>query len=116
MTLPLTTGPGTIAVMVSLGLSHAAYSEYRQDFQFVFAALAATIVMAVAIYLCFAFSDRMALILGRGGMNIAVRLSAFILFCIGVQIVWTGASDLLGTLLSTRAPSHGSLSIRFALL
>ena len=42
MTLPLTTGPGTIAVMISLGLSHAVYSGYRQDFQFVFAALAAT--------------------------------------------------------------------------
>jgi multiple antibiotic resistance protein len=115
MTLPLTTGPGTIAVMTSLGLSHAAFSG-GQDFQFVFAALAATIVMAVAIYLCFAFSDRMELILGRGGTNIAVRLSAFILFCLGVQIVWTGVSDLLGTLVSTRALSHGSLSIGFALL
>jgi multiple antibiotic resistance protein len=116
MTLPLTTGPGTIAVMISLGLSHAAYSGDGQGFQFVLAALTATVVMAGAIYLCFAFSDRMATILGRGGTNIAVRLSAFILFCLGVQIVWTGASDLLGPLLSTRAPTHGSLVTEFALI
>jgi multiple antibiotic resistance protein len=110
MTLPLTTGPGTIAVMISLGLSHAAFSEYGQDLQFVFAALAATIVMAVTIYFCFAFSDRMELILGRGGTNIAVRLSALILFCLGVQIVWTGASELLGTLISTRTPSAACMN------
>ena len=40
--------------------------------------------------------------LGRGGTDIAVRLSAFILFCLGVQILWTGASDLLATLNTPR--------------
>lgn len=55
LTLPLTTGPGTIAVMISLGLSRSVYSDYLQ---FVVASLAASIVMAAVIYVCFAYSDR----------------------------------------------------------
>ena len=47
LTLPLTTGPGTIAVMISLGLSRSAYSDYSQDFQFFVAAILAAMVMAV---------------------------------------------------------------------
>jgi multiple antibiotic resistance protein len=96
LTLPLTTGPGTIAVLISLGLSHAAYSD--NDFGFFLAGLLATATMAIAIYICFAFSDRVEKVLGRAGTDIAVRLSAFILFCLGVQIIWTGVSDLLASI------------------
>jgi len=107
LTLPLTTGPGTIAVMVSLGLSRAAYSDYGQDFSFLLSGLLATVVIATAIYVCFAFSDWLERMLGHAGTDIAVRLSAFILFCLGVQIIWTGASDLLGCVGSSCAlPPH----------
>ncbi len=58
LTLPITTGPGTIAVMISLGLSRAAYSDHTQNFRFVVASLLATVAMAAAIYGCFAYSDR----------------------------------------------------------
>jgi multiple antibiotic resistance protein len=102
LTLPLTTGPGTIAVLVSLGLSHAGYSGNDQNFSFFFAGLLATATMACAIYVCFAFSDRVEKVLGRAGTDIAVRLSAFILFCLGVQIIWTGVSDLLTSALLVR--------------
>lgn len=100
LTLPLTTGPGTIAVMISLGLSRAAYSDYSHDFRFFIASLLATIVMAMLVYVCFAYSNWIERVLGRGGTEIAVRLSAFILFCLGVQIIWTGASDLLRIVVS----------------
>ena len=96
LTLPLTTGPGTIAVMISLGLSRAAYSDNSHNFRFFIASLLATAVMALMIYVCFAYSNWIERVLGRGGTEIAVRLSAFILFCLGVQIIWTGATDLLG--------------------
>ena len=46
--------------------------------------------MGATIYFCFAYSNWIERVLGRGGTEIAVRLSAFILFCLGVQIVWTG--------------------------
>ena len=95
LTLPLTTGPGTIAVMISLGLSRSAYVDPRAEFAFLIGGLLATLTIAAAIYLCFHFADWVSKVLGRGGTDIAVRLSAFILFCLGVQIVWTGVSDLL---------------------
>ena len=97
LTLPLTTGPGTIAVMISLGLSRTAYSDYREDVVFFLASLLATVVMAAGIFVCFAYSDRVERVLGRSGTDIAARLSAFILFCLGVQIIWAGASYLLAS-------------------
>ncbi len=55
----------------------------------------ASAVIAITIFLCFAYADRVQRLLGPGGTDIAVRLSAFILFCLGVQILWSGASELL---------------------
>ena len=100
LTLPLTTGPGTIAVMISLGLSRSPSSELSQDLRYAAANMLAAIVIAGTIYLCFAYSDRVEKMLGHGGTDIMVRLSAFILFCIGVQIIWSGATDLIGTVIA----------------
>jgi multiple antibiotic resistance protein len=98
LTMPLTTGTGTIAVMISLGLSRSGYSGYSIDLRFIVASLLAALVIALTIYVCFAYSHRVERLLGRGGTDIVVRLSAFILFCIGIQIIWNGASDLIGSI------------------
>ena len=81
--------------MISLGLSRSAYSNVTEDVRFFLASLVATVVMAAMIYVCFAYSDRIERLLGGSGTDIAARLFAFILFCLGIQIIWTGASDLL---------------------
>ncbi len=101
LTLPLTTGPGTIAVVISLGLSRASYTSSADEIVFVLASLAAVIVISAAVYLCFAYADRVQRLLGPGGTDIAVRLSAFILFCLGVQILWSGGSELLKSVLQS---------------
>jgi multiple antibiotic resistance protein len=95
LTLPLTTGPGTIAVVISLGLSRVSYTNSTDELLFVIASLLAVVVIAITIFLCFAYADRVQRLLGPGGTDIAVRLSAFILFCLGVQILWSGGSELL---------------------
>jgi multiple antibiotic resistance protein len=95
LTLPLTTGPGTIAVVISLGLSKASSVNSTEEILFVLVTLSAVVVIAVTIFLCFAYADRIQRLLGPGGTDIAVRLSAFILFCLGVQILWSGGSKLL---------------------
>jgi multiple antibiotic resistance protein len=105
LTLPLTTGPGTIAVVISLGLSKASYTNSTDEIIFFVASLFAIVVIAIAIFLCFANADRIERMLGPGGTDIAVRLSAFILFCLGVQILWSGASELLKSVIHS-----GSLS------
>jgi multiple antibiotic resistance protein len=95
LTLPLTTGPGTIAVVISLGLSRASYTNETDEILFVLASLLAIVLIAITIFLCFAYGDRIERLLGPAGTDIAVRLSAFILFCLGVQILWSGGSELL---------------------
>jgi multiple antibiotic resistance protein len=101
LTLPLTTGPGTIAVVISLGLSRASYTNSTDEILFVLASLLAVIVIAVCIFFCFAYADRVQRLLGPGGTDIAVRLSAFILFCLGVQILWSGGSELLKSVIQS---------------
>ena len=64
------------------------------------ASLLAIAVIAMAILLCFAYSDRIQRLLGQGGTDIAVRLSAFIMFCLGLQILWSGGNELLRSVLS----------------
>jgi multiple antibiotic resistance protein len=99
LTLPLTTGPGTIAVTISIALSRATFTASSGQLIFVLASLVAIAAVALSIWFCFAYAVRVQKLLGRGGTEIAVRLSAFILFCIGVQILWSGVSDLLTPLL-----------------
>ena len=100
LTLPLTTGPGSIAVVISIGLSDATITSPADRIMFVLASLAAIAVLAVSILFCFAYADRIQRLLGPGGTDIAVRLSAFILFCLGLQILWSGGNELLRSVLS----------------
>ena len=71
LTMPLTTGPGTIAVMISLGLSRSAYSDGR-ILPFLVAVLLATMVIALMIYICLAYSDRVPRLLGAVGTDVLV--------------------------------------------
>lgn len=98
LTLPLTTGPGTIAVMISLGFGRSRLAGAYEEVRYIAMVLLGAIVIAASVYICFAYAERVEKLLGRAGTDIAVRLSAFILFCIGVQILWTGLSELLLTL------------------
>ena len=95
LTLPLTTGPGTISVVISLGLSNGFQVKLTDSLVFVAACLLAIIVISLIIYVCFLYAHRVQTLLGHGGTDIAVRLFAFILFCLGIQIFWSGASVLL---------------------
>jgi len=99
LTLPLTTGPGTIAVMISLGFGRTRQPTTVEELIYVVAILLGTLVVAAAVYVCFAYAGRVERILGRTGTDVAVRLSAFILLCIGVQILWNGISELLSTVM-----------------
>jgi multiple antibiotic resistance protein len=75
------------------------YQSTVEELLFVAVCLCAMAAIAATIFVCFAYADRVQTLLGQGGTDIAVRLSAFILFCLGVQILWSGASELLKPLL-----------------
>jgi len=92
LTMPLTVGPGSIAVALTLGSNVHAESHL----EFLVGALAATfgaVLIAVTIYLCYRFSDELERLLGPTGTSILIRLSAFILVCIGIQIMFNGVNQ-----------------------
>ena len=55
-------------------------------------------LIALTVFVCYRYADVVLRRLGETGTSVLVRLSAFILFCIGVQIFWNGASALLADL------------------
>jgi len=95
LTMPLTVGPGSISVAITLG----ANAPYHHGFHVlaVMAAVVGSALLAASIYLCYAFSDRLARALGATAMTVIVQLTSFLLVCIGVQILWNGASVLLAS-------------------
>jgi multiple antibiotic resistance protein len=94
LTLPLTVGPGSISVAVTLG-ANAAHSGF--NFLAILAAIVGSAVIALTIFLCYGFADRLARMLGVTAMTVIVRLTSFLLVCIGVQIVWNGVSAFLAS-------------------
>lgn len=98
LTLPLTVGPGSISVAITLGANSTHGYGYGLYALNIVAAIIAMGVVAVSVYICYGFSDRLARMLGTTGMTVIMRLTAFLLVCIGVQITWNGLSTLLSSL------------------
>lgn len=96
LTLPLTVGPGSISVAVTLGANSTRY--YGFHIAVIVSALIAMVTVAISILLCYGLADQLARAIGKTGMVVIVRLSSFLLVCIGVQIMWNGLSALLATL------------------
>ncbi|MGA8534184.1 MAG: MarC family protein [Candidatus Tumulicola sp.] len=89
LTLPLTVGPGSIAVMITLGSGFANVPRATALLEGIGALVGLAAICAV-IYLCYSQAERILTRLGDSGVNVLLRLSAFILLCIGVQIALAG--------------------------
>lgn len=95
LTMPLTVGPGTISVAITLGAKSAGSGDVVLESV---GALLGAVVVAASIYLSYRFAHRLLSILGEAGRDVFLRLSAFILLCLGVQIVWNGYSAMAASL------------------
>lgn len=95
LTLPLTVGPGSISIAITLGAN--APRHHGIDLLPVLAAVVGSVLISVSIFICYGFADRLARILGATGMTVMMRLTSFLLVCIGVQILWNGAKALLSS-------------------
>ena len=94
MAFPLTCGPGSIAAAITVGaaLHSPRVPESLANFA---GGLAATVLIGLSVFLTFRYAGRLLRPLGEVGLVVFLRLSAFILLCLGVQIVWNGAQELL---------------------
>jgi multiple antibiotic resistance protein len=100
LTIPFTTGPGTIAVAVALGAGHPRL--FAGLGWFFLGMTGAALAMTVVIWVTYSYADRLARMMGPTGTRTITRISAFLLLCIGVQILITGVEDVLGPMLAAR--------------
>jgi multiple antibiotic resistance protein len=92
ITFPLTTGPGSISAAIALGAKAPTTPT-----MYVVAALVAVIgsaITAVVIYLVYKHAATLLNRLGEVGTLVMMRLVAFVLLCIGIEIMWTGWAEL----------------------
>lgn len=101
LTLPFTTGPGTIAVAIALGSNRPAPGPDRIGF-YIGMSLAA-LVIAVTVRYAYGSADRVVTLIGPVGARVLGRLFAFLLLCVGTQITVNGVTDVLTPLLSGAA-------------
>jgi len=97
LTLPLTVGPGSISVALTLGANTSETGINRVALTV--AMVTGVALISLSVYLCYRFAENIAHMLGQTGTSVFLRLSSFIALCIGVQITWNGVSTLLKSLL-----------------
>lgn len=97
LTMPLTTGPGTVAATIALGASPAVgpFGGAWTGAVSSLGSLCGAIGIALLIYVCNRFAERLASLMGRTLTDALMRLFALLLLCVGVEILWAGAVVLL---------------------
>ncbi len=93
LTLPMTIDGGAIAVAITVGANHA-HSIQSALIQLI-AAIIGAFIISMSILLTYRYTHRISKMIGNTGMQVVVRLSAFIMLCIGVEIGWNGVKSLL---------------------
>ena len=98
-TFPITAGPGCIVVMLTLSV-HANHPTVSQTIIAHLGLFLAAIVLSGGIYFCYAYAPKITSAISPSTAHGILRVIAFILLCIGVQIAWNGLSSLLESLLN----------------
>ena len=98
LTLPFTTGPGTIAVAVSLGTERP--ESFTAMAAFYTGVSLAALAMAAIIWASYSTAEHVAAALGKSGRQVVSRLAAFVLLGIGVQIALSGIIPVLHSALA----------------
>lgn len=93
LTMPLTVGPGSISVAITLGANPS--RDVRSLFVTAFGHALGIFVVAASVYFCYRYADALVRRLGDTGGTVVMRLSSFITLCIGVQIAWNGIHALI---------------------
>jgi multiple antibiotic resistance protein len=90
----MTTGAGTISVVLTLA-AHEDETNILNHILNLGALFLAIVLICVIIYIFYSNTARLIHRLGPRGEQIVNKLSAFLVFCIGMQIAWSGVKALL---------------------
>lgn len=93
LTMPITAGPGSIAVALTIG-AHENGPDLTLSLVSKLGATTGILLSAITVYFCYAYSDVITKKLGPSMTTVIIKLSAFIIFCIGLTIFWHGMQEV----------------------
>lgn len=100
LAFPLTCGPGSIAVAIALGASLHTRRSVSETLANMAGGLLAALLLGLLVALTYRYAGRLLHRLGETGQLVFLRLMAFILLCIGVEILWDGVQALALSLMA----------------
>ncbi len=100
LTFPVTAGPGCIVVTLTLS-AHATAKDLVPDVVAHVGIAVAIVVLSLLVFLCYAYAPKIRQRISPQSAHGILRVIAFVLLCIGVQITWNGVEALIKTLLKT---------------
>jgi multiple antibiotic resistance protein len=100
LTFPLTVGPGSISIAITLGAGIS--SRPTTGVIDLLSDVAGVAIVAAAVYLSYRFAGRLRAFVSETGATVFLRLMSFILLCVGVSILWGGITELVQPLVAAR--------------
>ncbi len=96
-TFPLTAGPGSLVIMLTLSANASRYSGANYLFTHV-GIVIAVVALSFLVLLSYRYAPRITERIAPQTVHGILRVIAFVLLCIGVQIGWNGLAALIKTL------------------
>lgn len=101
LTIPLTAGPGVMSAAVALGSQNPGHTEPGHSPLLYFCGLSlGAAAVAVVVWLIYRSANRVVRKFSPGGVRTLNRLFGFLLLCIGAQVMITGVTAMLETVLA----------------
>ncbi|MGB8028597.1 MAG: MarC family protein [Terracidiphilus sp.] len=97
-TFPITSGPGTLVGLLTI-TAHIHDKVLTHNLLAHFGVFLAVVVLSVLVYFCYANAPKITKKIPPSTAHGILRVIAFILLCIGIQIAWNGLSSLLATVI-----------------
>jgi multiple antibiotic resistance protein len=96
-TFPVTSGPGTLVVVLTLS-AHASHPALVDNVLSHLGMFLAIVLVSISVYFCYAYAPRLTRAISPSTVHGILRVMAFIVLSIGVQIAWNGFSALYSQL------------------
>ena len=94
LTMPITAGPGCIAITLTIG-AHETQHDLTATLMGQAGAVVGILLSSIVVFFCYNYAFLITKKLGTAGLEVIMRLSAFINLCIGLSVIWRGVQGLL---------------------
>jgi multiple antibiotic resistance protein len=99
-TFPITSGPGTLVALLTV-TAHISDKNLTHNILAHVGVFLAIVALSVLCYFCYAYAPKITKRIPPSTAHGILRVIAFILLCIGIQIAWNGLSALLATVVKS---------------